>query len=238
MMKTLSQLLEPMEDGDNPPMSYADLLLKRKADNCKFIDELAANKGKTALELLIGRSGIMPLHKNCTVNNYEAETEQQKTAKQFSFFFAKDFHKNQGQGFIFSGNSRTGKNHLASAICNKLIRDGKSCLVITISELMIKMRKCYGKNAEQSEDEFISSLIKFDFLVLDEIGLQKKNDSEKLLLNQIVDQRVGHLKPTGMLTNLNANDLEDLLGERVMKRMNENGGEWIPFAWGSYKKNK
>lgn len=235
-MKTLSSLIKSGDEGKEPRLSYADLLKKRAEDNKQFIDELAKNKGKSVLESLIGRSGIMPLHQKCTVNNFIAETEDQKRVRQFAHFYALEFHKTNGTNFIFSGNSRTGKNHLASAICNKLIKDGKSCLVVTVTDLMIKMRKCYGKNPEFTEDEFITNLVNFDLLILDEIGLQRKNDNEMLLLNQIVDKRTGNLKATGMLTNLNAKDFGDLLGVRIMKRMNENGGEWLPFNWSSYKK--
>lgn len=101
---------------------------------------------------------------------------------------------------------------------------------------MIKMRKCYGNNPDYGEDEFIQSLVKFDLLVLDEIGLQRGTDNEKLVLNQVIDQRISRFKPTGMITNLNAEDVNKLLGVRIMDRMRMNGGEWIPFTWGSYRK--
>ncbi|MGB5990665.1 MAG: ATP-binding protein [Marinifilaceae bacterium] len=235
-MKTLSQLINEYDNLNKPKLTYADLLKKREEDNKHFIDELAKQKGKSSLELLVGRSGILPLHKDCTVNNFIANTPEQKRARQFAHFYALNFSKDNGTNFILSGESRTGKNHLSAAICSKLIKDGKSCLIITITDLMIKMRKCYGDKAELTEDEFINSLIKLDLLVIDEIGLQRKNDNEMLLLNQIVDQRTGHLKPTGMLTNLNSEDLGGLLGVRIMNRMQENGGQWVAFNWPSFKK--
>lgn len=192
-------------------------------------------KSKTA-ELAIGRSGIQLLHQSCTVSNFEANTHGKKLAKQFSFNYVTAFSDNNGQGFIFAGSEGTGKNHLSAAICNALIKTGKSCLIITITELMQKLRNTYRKDSEVTEDQFIQSMFAYDLLVLDEVGLQKNTESEVIAINQIVDQRLVRLKPTGMLTNLGSNDLKILLGARVMDRMSSNKGAWVEFNWESYRR--
>lgn len=217
-------------------LTYADLMEKRKKDNEQFIKKIEESKKENKMNGAIGRSGILPLHQGSTVNNYEATTQEQLFVKNFAYNYAFNFDSNKGCGFIFSGESGTGKNHLAAAICNKLIQEGKSCLVITVNELMMKLRKCYGDDAECGEDKFIETIINFDLLILDEIGLQRENVNEKLVLNQIIDQRISRFRPTGMLTNLNAEDINKLLGVRIMDRMRMNGGEWVPFQWGSYRK--
>ncbi len=184
----------------------------------------------------IGRSGILPLHQHCRVSNFEASTSEQAYARDFSVQYITNFHLNNGSGFIFSGNPGTGKNHLAAAICNELMNRNKSCMVITVTELMQKMRNCYNSGSETTEDQFIRSMIDFDLLILDEIGLQRGSDAEKLALNQIVDQRICRMKPTGMLTNLDQKTINDCLGVRIMDRMRSNGGKWVSFNWGSYRK--
>jgi DNA replication protein DnaC len=85
-------------------------------------------------------------------------------------------------------------------------------------------------------------MIDFDLLILDEIGLQRGTDAERLALNQIVDQRISRFKPTGMLTNLPAGStdgspsMNSVLGVRIMDRMRSNGGKWISFNWESFRK--
>lgn len=191
----------------------------------------------------VGRSGILPLHMKCTVNNFEADTPEKINAKMFARDYVINFGENHGQGFIFSGNSGTGKNHLAAAICNALMDKNHTCLVITVNELMQKLRNCYQKDSGTSEDEFFRMMTAFDLLVLDEIGLGRQNDNERLALNQIIDSRIGRMKPTGMLTNLPAGSVGDmtpsmnsLLGVRIMDRMRMNGGQWVSFGWESYRK--
>ena len=112
--------------------------------------------------------------------------------------------------------------------------DGQTCLIITISEMMIKLRKCYGDNAECSEDEFIEQLINYDLLILDEIGLNKGTDHEKMILNQVIDQRTGHLRSIGMLTNLDTKGFDEFIGPRIIRRLQTNNAEWVPFDWKPY----
>ncbi len=213
-----------------------ELLKSREEGNSKFINECHIDSQKVVLERIAGRSGIMPIHQNCRFDNYQVLSEGHARALKFSKWYANNFKGNKGQSFVFSGNTGTGKNHLAAAICNSLMERRLSCLVITITELMIKMRSCYNKNSEITEEKFINGLINVDLLVIDEIGLQRGNTNENLLINQLVDSRLGRLKPTGMLTNLGKDDITALIGERVMNRMKENKGQWITFDWGSFRK--
>lgn len=216
--------------------TYEELAAIRDQESKEFSAEIAENRRKALLEKTIGRSGIQPLHQSCTVSNFETDSQAKVDAKRFAFDYITNFAENNGKGFIFSGTPGTGKNHLAAAICNALIKSGKSCMIITVNELMQKLRNTYQKDSQITEDQFIQSMIKHDLLVLDEIGLQRGTDAERLAINQIVDQRVCQIKPTGMLTNLSAEDLEVAVGARVMDRMKMNGGQWVPFNWESYRK--
>lgn len=215
--------------------SYEDLMRLREEGAKQVSDEITQHQEERALNSILGRSGILPLHQGCTIENYVVSDHLQVFARDFAKNYIERFDNNFGTCFVFSGNTGTGKNHLSAAICNALMKKGKTCLVITVSELMIKLRNCYGKEPQYTEDQFIKQLIDFDLLVLDEIGLQKGSDHEKLILNQIIDQRIGHLKPVGVLTNLDYQDTQELLGQRIIDRLKSNNSQWIPFNWNSYR---
>lgn len=216
--------------------TLAELEAHREQENLRLSQEIAQRKRKAAQDKAIGRSGIEPLYQGCTVKNFEADTPDKNEAKRFAYDYIVKFDDNIGRGFIFGGREGTGKNHLASAICNALIKSGKSCLVITVNELMQKIRNTYHGDSQITEDQFIRSMIDYDLLILDEIGLQRGTDAERLAINQIVDQRISRMKPTGMLTNEEAANVKEILGARVMDRMKMNGGRWISFNWESYRK--
>ena len=215
--------------------SEDDLIRLREKGAIEAGEAFDSRRHESALNSIVGRSGIMPVHQSCSLDNFIVKTEGQNNALNFSRYYLENFKSNTGSCFIFSGNTGTGKNHLAAAICNELMSFGKTCLIITVSELMIKMRKCYSDKPEYSEDEFIRQLIRYDLLIIDEIGLNKGTDHEKMILNQIVDQRTGHLKPIGILTNLDSDQLSNMLGVRVMRRLTDNNGQFILFNWKTYR---
>lgn len=219
----------------NSEYSYEDLMRIREEGAKQATDEIIHHREEVALNSILGRSGILPLHQGCTIENYVVNDHLQVFARDFSKNYIEKFNNNFGTCFVFSGNTGTGKNHLSAAVCNALMLQGKTCLVITVTELMIKMRNCYGNDPQYTEDQFIKQLIGFDLLILDEIGLQKGSDHEKIILNQIIDQRIGHLKPVGILTNLDYQDTQKLLGPRIFDRLKSNNSQWIPFNWGSYR---
>ncbi|STR41919.1 DNA replication protein DnaC [Klebsiella michiganensis] len=49
--------------------------------------------------------------------------------------------------------------------------------------------------------------------------MQTESRYEKVIINQIVDRRSSSKRPTGMLTNSTMDEMNKLLGERVMDRM-------------------
>ncbi len=231
----IKQRVGNQEDFD-ANQAKADIKRWREEDEAKQYDHFKKQISECQSAQAIGRSGILPMHQNCSVTNYVATTAEQHNALQFATKYIADFDNNNGGGFIFSGKPGTGKNHLAAAICNALMAHNKTCLVITITELSQKLRNCYQKDSETTEDKFIQTMINYDLLVLDEIGLQRNSESEKLALNQIIDQRICRFKPTGMLTNLSSNQINECLGVRIMDRMRSFGGKWVSFNWESFRK--
>ena len=185
------------------------------------------------LEKIIGRSGICPLHKDCTFANYTVECEGQRRALTAARVYAKEFGKSHG-GFIFSGSVGTGKNHLATAIAKYLIKGGKTAMIITASELLTNFRATFDKGSAIKEAALMKDVCGLDLLVIDEVGLQKGSDWEINLLTQIVDRRQLQLKPTGMLTNCTEAELMTFLGERIMDRQ-LSGGVWVEFNWPSQR---
>ena len=219
--------------------SYADLLEHRRVESLKLSNEIAQRRKLNASESITGRSGILPIHAKCSFDNYNVTCQGQHDAMMVAKNFADRFNLNNGTSFIFSGSVGTGKNHLAAAICNQLMRDDKTCLVITVSELMMRLNACYGNDARMTEEQFHDGMVKIDLLIIDEIGVGRTSENaannERLAINQIIDKRLCHLKPTGILTNLDQKQINDNLGDRIMDRLRNDGGQWVKFDWPSHR---
>ncbi|QPT15214.1 ATP-binding protein [Serratia rubidaea] len=237
-MRNVNELLKRlgrmMPEGTKPKFSNAEELMQWHREQEKISAEQVTKENAAArLRNVLGRSGICELHQSCTFDNYKVECEGQANAVSKARAYADDF----GTGFtsfIFSGSYGTGKNHMAAAIGNHLLNRGRSVLVVTVPDLMLKIRDSYG-DGETSEARLMKDLFDVDLLIIDEVGVQRENRHEFIVLNQIVDRRLAGMKPVGMLTNLNQGELTRVLGERIMDRMKMDGGLWVNFNWGSYR---
>lgn len=194
---------------------------------------LARENRAMKMQRTFNRSGIRPLHQNCSFENYTVESDGQLNALERAKQYVEGFEDNIAS-FIFTGKPGTGKNHLAAAICNALLLQGKSVLIITVADIMSAMKDTFN-NKQLSEEQLLTDLSNVDLLVIDEIGVQTESKYEKVIINQIVDRRSSSKRPTGMLTNYTLQEMSQLLGERVMDRMRLGSSLWVNFNWGSYR---
>lgn len=194
---------------------------------------LARENRAMKMQRTFNRSGIRPLHQNCSFDNYRVESQGQMKALSQARQYVDEFDGNIAS-FIFSGKPGTGKNHLAAAICNELLLRGKSVLIITVADIMSAMKDTFS-NRETSEEQLLNDLSNVDLLVIDEIGVQTESRYEKVIINQLVDRRSSSKRPTGMLTNHNIDEMTRLLGERVMDRMKLGNSLYVIFDWESYR---
>lgn len=224
--------------NEKPKYSYQDMLAIRERGEQQTSEAFTKHHDEHASKSITGRSGILPMHQNCSLENYVVNCQGQNSALAYAQYFVNNFHLNNGSSFIFSGTTGTGKNHLSAAICNTLMEQGKRCLVITVSELMMRLNACYSDGAKMTEEQFFDGMVKLDLLVIDEIGLGRTSvnasNNEKLALIHIIDKRLCHLRPTGILTNLGQQELTEQLGVRVMRRLRHDGGQWVKFDWNEY----
>ncbi|WP_343192189.1 DNA replication protein DnaC [Buchnera aphidicola (Formosaphis micheliae)] len=187
------------------------------------------------MQKILGRSGIRELYMNCSFDNYHIQHEGHQKVVSAARKYAEEFNENIAS-FIFSGRPGTGKNHLASAIGNHLILNGKNVLIVTVADLMSNMKNTFNGTNNITEENLLHNLSNVDLLMIDEIGMQTESRYEKVIINQIVDRRSSSKRSTGMLSNLDHLGMKSLLGERVIDRMRLGNSLWLTFEWNSYRK--
>lgn len=234
--QTLARFNRMKPEHIKPKFTNAAELMAWQREQGAIDAKRIADENRVArLHKIMGRSGISPLHQECTFENYLVTTPEQQRALSKSQQYASEFGKSFG-GFIFSGNPGTGKNHLAAAIGNQIIRNGKSILIATLPDLMMRVRETYQKGAKTTESQLISDQCEVDLLVLDDVGVQRNNLNEELIIFQVVDRRLSNKKPVGVLTNLNFDELAKALGDRVIDRLRMGSPTVINFTWESFRR--
>ncbi|MCL1124214.1 ATP-binding protein [Shewanella surugensis] len=228
--------MEQIKKQYSAPYSYEQLIALRAQEASEFARQCDQHREEARAKRALGRSGIQKKHQNCSLDNYQIRYEsQEQMLDSAKGWLATQNESPSCSGFIFSGTPGTGKNHIASAIANDFIDNGKQAVVVTVSEIMMRLRDTYRKDSKETEERLMARLSGFDLLVIDEVGVQRNNVNEQLTLNSIVNDRSNACLPTGILTNLDANNLVETLGKRVIERVLEGGGPWLMFDWQSYR---
>ena len=201
-------------------------------------DESRAENTRRQWEAKIGRAGIPDRFIDRTLGSYLAKTEGQRRALAFAKRYADEFDAvaKTGRSAMFLGKPGTGKTHLAIGIALQIMTgSSRTSLFCTVMRAIRTVKDTWRKGAEQTEAAAIEALVFPDLLILDEVGVQFGSDAEKLLLFDVLNERYERRRPTLMISNLNAQEVAAYLGERVMDRMREDGGQVVVFDWASYR---
>ncbi len=106
---TLARLKRIMPEHIKPKFTTSAELMAWQREQGEIDSMRIANENRVArLNKIMGRSGISPLHQNCSFDNYDVTCEDQQRALCKAKRYAEQFGKSFG-GFIFSGNPGTGK---------------------------------------------------------------------------------------------------------------------------------
>ncbi|WP_343128626.1 DNA replication protein DnaC [Buchnera aphidicola (Kurisakia onigurumii)] len=214
----------------------SDLLAWNQEEGRISSESILRENQAMKMQRILGRSGIRELYINCSFDNYKIEHQGHQRVLSAAKRYAEEFNGNIAS-FIFSGRPGTGKNHLASAIGNYLIINGKTVLIVTVADLMSHMKGTFNGTSNVTEENLLHDFSSVDLLMIDEIGMQTESRYEKVIINQIVDRRSSSKRSTGMLSNLDHKGMKSLLGERVIDRMRLGNSLWLTFEWDSYRKN-
>jgi DNA replication protein DnaC len=173
-------------------------------------------------------SGIPPKFIDRTFENYVVKNDGQKNA----LVAVRDLVASMDStGLILIGKPGTGKNHLSCAAISSLIKDkDKTGLITTAMKFVREIKESWRGGINESK--VIRRHVKPDLLVIDEVGIQFGSDTERLYLNEIINERYEQLKPTILIGNVTMRQLGEQLGERVIDRFKE-GGKVVVFDWES-----
>lgn len=199
--------------------------------------EAERQRREARLHHAFNRSCIPPRFRGKTFDTYSADTEQRARALKVCKDFADKFDEraDDAPSLILCGRPGTGKTHLACAIADQLIHDGKVAMFARVFDAVRTIKSTWQRGSEMTEQEAIRSFINPDLLILDEVGVQFGSEAEMLLLFEIINGRYEAVRPTVLISNLPINELKNFTGERVMDRLREGGGKYIAFDWESFR---
>jgi DNA replication protein DnaC len=224
--------------GSTPPLTAEELAAFSQREAARFAAE-RRQAVQAALERAVGRSGIPRRFLDRNFENYEAGTPEQRRALSVCRAYADGFEqmRGRGAGLLLLGGPGTGKTHLACAILARAIHAGHTGLFLTVSAALRILRDAFSPRGQRSETEALALLTAADLLVLDEVGFAIGNGAtRRAMLFDVLNDRYGEMRPTILIGNLTAAELEGYLGERIMERLMDLGSIMVPFTWPSHRR--
>lgn len=209
-----------------------------QADYHRQQAEINRERNERQIRQLMDRSGVQDIYLTATLDNYNLAHAGQKEAIDKCRRYLADFGQfGAKRNMVFCGTTGTGKNHMASSICNALIASGKSALLTTALELQMKVRAARRHDSPMTEDKVIGSFANVDLLVLDEIELGSTQDYDAKIINTVIDHRVTKSKGVILLSNMSPDDLMQFLGERIADRIIQSF-YLVECKWPSYRTSR
>jgi len=210
------------------------------AERNLFIDEEVKRREDEKRELFmqnkVMNSGVSKRNVTKTFSTFIAQTKEQSKAKDSFMKFANSVCKGEiASNLIVCGSVGVGKTHLASSCVDQIIRSGKSCEVIKIIDLIRDFKRTWSKDCDQSEQNFLKYYTNLPALIIDEVGVQFGSDTEKMVVFDIIDGRYNNMLPTVLISNLALPDVQELIGDRAIDRLREDGGIVVAMKWDSYR---
>lgn len=183
-------------------------------------------------------AGIPLRFQDRTLETYVPDNVGAERALAFALDYARQFVANltRGTSCVFVGKPGTGKTHLAIGIALHIMREGRSARYLTVQRAVRRIKDTWNRESKERESDALRWMTEVDFLILDEIGVQFGSDFEKNLLFEVLNARYESRRPSVILSNLNQQEVQGYLGERVVDRIREDGGRVITFDWASHRR--
>jgi DNA replication protein DnaC len=174
--------------------------------------------------LLESQSGLgLELLRNMTFDNFdhkrlELPQEQRQNLRQ-AYNLAVEFARSPEGWLVFHGLNGCGKTHLAAAIANYLLAQGKPVLFVVVPDLLDHLRSTFSPDSRISYDESFEKLKETPLLILDDFGEQSTTPWAQEKLYQLINYRYNARLPMVVTTCLSLDEIETRISSRMVDPM-------------------
>jgi DNA replication protein DnaC len=136
-------------------------------------------------------------------------------------------HLKHGSCFMLLGETGTGKDYFATCLVKDVINSKRTALTIKLDDMMMYLRSKITSDERKAMNRFVQP----DLLIINEIGIQTNSDFTWNKVNMIIDDRYNECRPTIIISNLNSDQIKELVGDRIVSRFKEGYSKIIRFNW-------
>jgi DNA replication protein DnaC len=162
----------------------------------------------------------LELLRNMTFDNFdhkrlELPAEQRQNLHQ-AYNLAVEFARSPEGWLIFQGVNGCGKTHLAAAIANYRLAQGKPVFFVVVADLLDHLRSTFSPDSKISYDDFSEKLKETPLLILDDFGEQSATPWAQEKLYQLINYRYNARLPMVVTTCLSLDEIETRISSRMV----------------------
>lgn len=128
---------------------------------------------------------------------------------------AREFAEEPSGWLVFSGASGCGKTHLAAAIANRCIEQGRAAMFMVVPDLLDHLRAAYRPDSEIGYDDLFELVRSAPLLILDDLGVHSSTPWADEKLYQLINHRYQARTPTVFTTARDVGELDPRLQTRL-----------------------
>ena len=129
-----------------------------------------------------------------------------------------DYAENPTGWLTFVGPNGSGKTHLAAAIANHSIGNGRVVLFMHVPDLLDHLRSTYAPASETTYSELYAQVVEAALLILDGLGAHSATPWAQEKLQQIINHRFNAESPTIVTTSTDLSSLDPYIRSRLEAR--------------------
>ncbi len=132
-----------------------------------------------------------------------------------AYRLALDFAKAPENWLVFAGVNGCGKTHLAAAIANYRLKEGKPVKFVVVPDFLDHLRSTFSPESPVSYDQVFEEVKNAPLLILDDLGKQSTTPWAQEKLYQIINYRYNHQLPTVVTTNCALDEIDSPISSRL-----------------------
>lgn len=210
------RMFEPEWDRLDCQWGFPDITETGLCRQCLKLKNIREN-----IKSVMKDAGIPIKNLGCTFENFHVSAENRELVNT-CMQYVKDHDQNFSWLYVY-GSCGTGKTHISVSIARELLLLGKRVMFTCVPQLCYNIRQTFQVNLKETEQDVIKPYITCDYLVLDDLGIEKPTEWVKKTIGYIIYERDNRLKPTIITSNLSLDDIAKQIGMRNVSRLVGNG---------------